>query len=60
MLQSAPSNWFSISGRAEVETSSVVREEMMVRYPSLRQKYLDETGIYIVIYRLLIEDADIM
>ena len=52
--------WIRISGRAEVETSSVVQEEMMVRYPSLRQKYLDETGIYIVIYRLLIEDADIM
>lgn len=38
----------------------MVREEMMVRYPPLQQKYLDETGVYIVIYRLLIEDADIM
>lgn len=52
--------WIRISGRAEAETSSVVWEEIMMIYPVLRQKYLDETGIYIAVYKLLIEDVSIM
>lgn len=52
--------WIRISARVEEETSSEVQEEMMIMYPSLRQKYLDKSGIYIVIYRLLIDDVGIM
>lgn len=52
--------WIRISARVEEETSRVVWEEIMMMYPSLRQKYLDETGIYIVIYKLLIDDVGIM
>lgn len=52
--------WIRINGKVEVETSSAVWEDIMEIYPTLRQKYLDETGIYIVIYRLLIDDVNIM
>lgn len=52
--------WIRISGRVEAETAGAVWEEMMTVYPPLRQKYLDETGMYIVIYRLLVDDASIM
>lgn len=52
--------WIRISARVEEETSRVVWEEIMMMYPSLRQKYLDETGIYIAIYKLLINDVGIM
>lgn len=52
--------WIRISGRVKEETSNTVREEMMMIYPVLKQKYLDETGMYIVIYKVLIEDVSIM
>lgn len=52
--------WIRIGGRVEEETSNEIREEMMMIYPVLKQKCLDETGMYIVIYRLLIEDVNIL
>ncbi len=58
--QAGTRRWIRIDGRVEAETSSAVWEEIMALYPVLRQKYLDETGIYIVIYRLLISDVNIM
>lgn len=52
--------WIRISGRAEVETSNVIQEEVIAVYPALRHKYPDEEVIYLAIYKLLIDDVDIM
>lgn len=51
--------WIRISGRAEVESSYQIREEMMNIYSNLRQAYLDENEMYLVIYRLVIDDISI-
>ena len=51
--------WIRISGRAEVESSNQIREEMMNIYSNLRQAYLDENEMYLVIYRLVIDDISI-
>lgn len=51
--------WIRISGTAEVETSNQIRAEMMNIYSNLRQAYLDENEIYLVIYRLVIGDISI-
>lgn len=51
--------WIRISGRAEVENSNQIREEMMNIYSNLRQAYLDENEMYLVIYRLVIDDISI-
>lgn len=52
--------WIRISGRAEVETSNVIQEEVIAVYPALRHKYPDEEAMYLAIYKLLIDDVDIM
>lgn len=52
--------WIRISGSVEEETSNAVWEDIVMVYPALKQKDLDETGIYIVIFKLLIEDVRIM
>lgn len=51
--------WIRITGRAEVESSNQIREEMMNIYSNLRQAYLDEKEMYLVIYRLVIDDISI-
>lgn len=51
--------WIRISGRAEVESSNQIREEMMNIYSNLRRAYVNENEIYLVIYRLLIGDISI-
>lgn len=51
--------WIRISGRAEVENSNQIREEMMNIYSNLRQAYLDENEMYLAIYRLAIDDISI-
>ena len=51
--------WIRISGRAEVESSNQIREEMMNIYSNLRRAYVNENEIYLVIYRLLIDDISI-
>lgn len=51
--------WIRISGRAEVESSALVKEEMMDAYPNLKQAYLNGNGNYLVIYKLLIDEISI-
>lgn len=51
--------WIRISGRAEVESSNQIREEMMNIYSNLRRAYPDENEMYLVIYRLVIDDISI-
>lgn len=51
--------WIRISGIAEVESANQIREEMMNIYSNLRQAYLNENEVYLVIYRLVIDDISI-
>ena len=51
--------WIRITGRAEVESSNQIREEMMNIYSNLRRAYVNENEIYLVIYRLVIDDISI-
>lgn len=51
--------WIRISGIVEVESSNQIREEMMNIYFNLRQAYFDENEMYLMIYRLVIDDISI-
>lgn len=51
--------WIRITGKAEEENSNRIREEMMNIYSNLRRAYVNENEIYLVIYRLLIDDISI-
>ena len=51
--------WIRISGKAEIENSIHTREEMMNLYPVLKQKYLNETEIFFVIFKILIDHIEI-
>lgn len=47
--------WLRISGRAEVEDSLRIREEMLSLYPMIRQEYAGEAELQFVIFRLCAE-----
>ena len=51
--------WIRISGKAEVESSIAVKEGMMERYPVLKQKYLNEAEMFLVIYKIFIKEINI-
>ena len=51
--------WIRIYGRVEVESSLQIREEMMDVYSNLRQAYRNGDEMYLVIFRLLIDDISI-
>ena len=51
--------WIRIRGSVEVESSLRIREEMMEAYSNLRQAYQNGNEIYLVIYRMIIDDVSI-
>lgn len=51
--------WIRISGKVEVESSNQIKEEMMNTYSNLRQTYINEDEMYLVIYKLLIDNISI-
>lgn len=51
--------WIRIRGKAEVESSLRIREEMMEAYSNLRQAYQNGNEIYLAIYRIIIDDVSI-
>ena len=51
--------WLRISGRAEVESSLKLQEEMLEMYPMLKQEYIGEEEIYFVMFRLVIENCNL-
>lgn len=51
--------WIRIRGKVEAETSMQIREEMMDVYSNLRQAYRGGDEMYLVIFRLLIDDVSI-
>ena len=52
--------WIRISGRAVLEDSLAVREEMEVLYPMIRQEYVGKEEVYFVIFQITIEAAAIV
>ena len=51
--------WIRVNGKAEVENSIMIRDEMINKYPLLKQKFVDETEMFLVIFRLLIHEISI-
>ena len=51
--------WIRISGRAVLEDSLMVREEIEILYPMIRQEYVGKEEVYFVIFQIMIEEAAI-
>lgn len=51
--------WIRISGRAVRDSSGAVREEMKNLYPMIRQEYIGKDEMYLVIFKVMIEEASI-
>ncbi len=51
--------WIRISGRALLTDSLMVREEMEILYPMIRQEYVGKEEVYFVIFQIVIEEAAI-
>ena len=51
--------WIRISGRALLTDSLMVREEMEILYPMIRQEYVGKEEVYFVIFQIAIEAAAI-
>lgn len=51
--------WIRISGKVEIENSSIIKNEISTCYPILKQSYQNENEMFFVIYRLLIDMINI-
>lgn len=51
--------WIRISGKAELESSIFIKDDMMNAYPSLKQKYQNETEMFLAIFKLIIDNVHI-
>lgn len=49
--------WIRISGRAVLTDSLMMREEMEILYPMIRQEYVGKEEVYFVIFQIVIEEA---
>ncbi len=48
--------WIRIRGRAETESSILIKDEMINEYPLLKQKFFSATEMFLVIFKLLIDE----
>ena len=51
--------WIRIHGDVEIENSMLIREEMLNYYPMLRQNRENEEELFLIIYRIRIDDLRI-
>ena len=51
--------WIRISGKADIESSIFIKEDMMNAYPALKQKYQNETEMFLAIFKLVIDNISI-
>lgn len=49
--------WIRISGRVEQDSSGAVREEMINLYPMIKQEYIEKDEMFLVIFKVIIEEA---
>lgn len=52
--------WIRIHGKAVIDSSVQIKEEMMNMYPKLRYKYHNDDEIYLAIYKLFISEISIL
>lgn len=50
--------WIRVNGKAEVENSIIIRDEMMSQYPLLKQKFFAETEMFLVIFKVIINEIN--
>ena len=51
--------WIRISGSAVRDSSEAVREEMRNLYPMIGQEYIGKDEMYLVIFKIMIEEASV-
>lgn len=51
--------WIRIHGRAETENSILIKDEMINDYPLLKQKFSSDAEMFLVIFKLLIDEINI-
>lgn len=51
--------WIRVDGKAEVENSIMIRDEMMNKYHLLKQKFFDKTEMFLAIFKLIIDEISI-
>ena len=51
--------WIRIRGRAEAESSVLIKEEMINAYPLLKQKFDGDAEMFLVIFKILIDEYNI-
>lgn len=51
--------WIRIRGRAETESSILIKDEMMNNYPILKQKFFGDAEMFLVIFKLFINEINI-
>ena len=51
--------WIRIHGRAETESSILIKEEMINAYPLLKQKFDGDAEMFLVIFKILIDEFNI-
>ena len=51
--------WIRITGSVEVENSELIKEEIVHMYPNLKYEYVNDNEIYLVIYRLCIDEINV-
>ena len=51
--------WIRIRGRAEAESSILIKDEMVNDYPLLKQKFSGDTEMFLVIFKLLIDEINV-
>ena len=49
--------WIRIHGRAQTDSSTKIKEEVMTMFPDLKYKYINDDDINLAIYKLFIEQA---
>lgn len=55
----ATRKWIRVKGMAVVESSDLIRTEIISIYPVLKQKYTEEEEIYMVIFKVMIKDISL-
>ena len=51
--------WIRIAGKVQPESSEIVKEEIVDVYPMLRQEYAGEEEVYLVVFKLRIENIHV-
>lgn len=51
--------WIRITGKMQVDSSVKMKEEMTGMYPMIRQEYVGEEGMFLVIFQVVIEDINV-